>query len=67
MFDVSPHDSPIRKRPAQPSGDNAKKPRHAPITASALHSAIRQTVPLESSSATQTSTQDREPSPSIFD
>uniref|UniRef100_A0A914QAS5 Uncharacterized protein n=1 Tax=Panagrolaimus davidi TaxID=227884 RepID=A0A914QAS5_9BILA len=69
MFDVSPHDSPNRKRPGRPSRDNGKKPRHAPIAASAFRSAIQQTVPPESSSDTPTSSQlhDREPSPSIFD
>uniref|UniRef100_A0A914P6J5 Uncharacterized protein n=1 Tax=Panagrolaimus davidi TaxID=227884 RepID=A0A914P6J5_9BILA len=46
---------------------DGKRTCHAPITASALHSAVQQTVPQESSSDTPTSTQDRDSSPSIFD
>uniref|UniRef100_A0A914QAD9 Uncharacterized protein n=1 Tax=Panagrolaimus davidi TaxID=227884 RepID=A0A914QAD9_9BILA len=73
MFEESPPEpsTPARRLPAHAHrdcdahSDGRKKSRHASIPASALHSAIQQTVSQQSSSAT--STQDRGPSPSIFD
>uniref|UniRef100_A0A914QL54 Uncharacterized protein n=1 Tax=Panagrolaimus davidi TaxID=227884 RepID=A0A914QL54_9BILA len=69
MSEESPPEplTPARRLPAHAHRDGGKKFRHASIPASALHSAIQQTVSHQSSSATPTSTQDRDPSPSIFD